>query len=397
MAGEINRGATVARLHSSSWLPGLELVSKHLGSDAPLLNQAVRYAEQNRLSMWRLGSYLDGDPAARLPVVSKMIADGIPEGTRDLVRLTMFPQATAEKIADATSSGATMIAPIIAHARDLEYGANFVELLSRRAEQGTALTQPVIDELAQAAKNSPPLTSPFAAREPDEKRAGLVVTSETNLSKFAAHLNEAAKIILERFSPDRTIVVLGRDMNSFTPLLRAHGRKTIDFHLSRLQRYDASAFAFWKEEVPPNAIVIDSGVTGSMPRAIQNFDPSIEPYLLKSTGDYPQLLADNHLQGLFSDLESFPKLTGRCSGYRPSGAAICRLRERDLQDLRLPSLQASQWNRALMQELGLSDWYVWRYGNFTAVPRSERIGISSPERIQQYLKSVAELRARNGE
>ena len=394
VAGEIERGTTVARLQNSSWLPGLELVSKQLGSDRSLLRQAVSYADQNRLSLWQLGTYISGNPAERLPVVRKLIGDGQPERTSDLVRLSMFPQSTAQRIVDATASGVVRVEQVVAHARDLEHGANFVEVASRQVQQGGALTPESVAQWAQEARSSAPTASPFVAREPDKQRARLTAFAGTNVGKLASNIKEVTNVILERFSPDRTIVVLGRDMNFFTPLLRAHGRKTIDFHLSRLQHSDASAAARWHEEVPPNAVVIDSGVLGSMHTIIKGFDPTVEPYLIRSHSKYPQLQAKMELG--VGDFESFPKLTGRCSGYRPTGAAICRLRSTDSYDMRQPSVTAAEWNRALLQELGLSDWYVWRYRTFTAVPRSERIGISQPERIQQYLQSIAELRAQSG-
>ena len=394
IAAELKRGATVSQLNDRTWLPGLALVTRHLSSEPQVLSQAVQHAERNRLNLWHVGSYLDGEPGTRVPAIKRVLSEGKPEVARDLVRLSMFPQAVAERIANDTASGAVRVETIIDHARDFQYGANFIELTAQHARKST-LTPKVIDELAATAKNSPPLSSPFVVREPNQWRSAMQVGFYHTLPEFAAHVQVATNIILDRFSPDRTIVLLGRDMNAFTPALRANGRNIIDFHFSRLQYTDANTVTRWKQEVPPNAVVIDSAVSGSIHDTIRAFDPTIEPYLLQSSGKYPQLLPDNHLRVLASDLERFPKMTGRCSGYRSSGAAICRLSSRDDRDLTPPSLHAADWNRALLQELGLSDWYVWRYRNFTAVPLSERLGISAPDRIQRHFQLVEDLRARS--
>ena len=182
-------------------------------------------------------------------------------------------------------------------------------------------------------------------------------------------------------------------MNPFAPLLRANGRHTIDFHLSRLQYEDATATARWKAEVPPNAVVIDTGIYGSVLDTITKFDRTIDPYLLVSNGKYPQLSVGS--SDILDKLENFPKLTNRCSGYTSLGGAICRLNagSSDYDDVLRPSFRAIESNRSLLQELGLSDWWVWRYENFTGTTVSERLGISTPSRIQQHLKAVADRRA----
>ncbi len=82
-----------------------------------------------------------------------------------------------------------------------------------------------------------------------------------SIASTAESVQEVTKTITDKFDKDRTIVVLGRDMNPFAATLRANGRNTIDFHLSRLQYTDESAAVRWKLEVPPNAVVIDTGVS----------------------------------------------------------------------------------------------------------------------------------------
>ena len=389
---ELSRGASLKTLENRRWLPGIELVTRHLGSDSGLLDRVIGYGEQNRLSPWQLGSFIDAAPGERVPAVKRLLESGSTDSIVRLMRLPMFSGAVSEKIADASAGGITKLERIVHHARDLEYGANFVELTAREAERGTQLTAKVIEELAHEAKVSQPLASAFTTYAPDERRQAMSVGTELQLLPFADRFGDATKAILSSFAPDQTIVLLGRDMNSFTPVLRAHGRTTIDFHLSRLQFKDDTAALRWKEEVPPNAVVIDSGFSGNMHDKIRSFDRTVKPYMMESHGRYPQLLKGEKMDGFADDLEIFPKLTGRCSGYRPSGAAICRLRNEDDQDYVRPSATASAWNRALLQELGLSNWYVWRYSHFTAIPRAERIGISSPERIQSYLESVEALR-----
>lgn len=268
-------------------------------------------------------------------------------------------------------------------------------LTAQRAEHEGALTPAVIDEVAAEARHSPQVTSSFVQRAVSPTSNYLEFFGLDTMPKFAADVAETTKLILERFSSDRTIVLLGRDMNPFTSLLRANGRKVVDFHFSRLQRESISnTAAQWRAEVPPHAVVIDSRTFGTIHDEIKTFDSTVEPYLLESNSKYPQLLPAER-ESFASELELFPKMTGRCTGYRASGAAVCRWKsQRDDDDRILPSLQAAAYNRALLRDAGLSNWYMWRYENFTGVPQAERIGISSPSRIQQYLAAVADSRAK---
>jgi hypothetical protein len=314
-----------------------------------------------------------------------------------LQKLTMFPQATAEKLAEQSSNGAFRIEELAPGVRDFESGDKFTAMLDEHVQSGKTLTSDSIAKIAADAKSSTDHINPFVDRPHNEARAtstfGRATDAGGTMSNLAANLNEIGKMLAGNWEKDRTLVLLGRDMNVLTPVLRANGVKTLDFHFSRLQYKDASTVAQWRTEVPPNSVVIDAGIAGSVPKTIAEFDPTIAPYLLESGGRYPQLLPNNHLLRVATDLEVFPKITGRCSGFRPSGAAICRLFSEDAQDFVSPSLRAVETNRALLQELGLSDWWVWRYKSFTGVPQSERIGISDPARINQYLKSVSDQRA----
>ncbi len=206
--------------------------------------------------------------------------------------------------------------------------------------------------------------------------------------KYIEKLKGATQIMLRKFDPARPIVMLARDMDVFTPPLRASGRQTINFPFSRLQYNDASTVAQWKTEVPPHAIVVDSKLHGSILDAIKKFDPTVETYLLQSKGRHPELLTNTGFSSLADDVEYFPKLTGRCSGFRPSGAAICRLKDIDKEDVKSPSAMAIELRQSIFRDMGLSDWHVWRYKTFTSVPQWDRIGITAPSRIQTYLERV---------
>ena len=302
----------------------------------------------------------------------------------------MFGSQAAGHILESASEGELRVGDFIRPARDFEFGQNFVELTEKHLAQGKPLTRDALAAIEAESRQAAP-ANPFVNREFDAVRAANP-TGKFSIASTAESVLDATKAITDKFDKDRTIVVLGRDMNPFASTLRANGRNTIDFHLSRLQYTDETAAVRWKLEIPPNAVVINTGVYGSVLDTIRDFDPTIEGYLLESLGNYPELSSSSDI---LNKLENFPKLTNRCSGYTSLGGAMCRLStaSSDSDDILTPSFRAIESNRSLLQNLGLSDWWVWRYENFTGTTISERLGITTPSRIQQHLKFVADRRA----
>ncbi len=392
-AAEIKRGVSPARLSDRDWLPGMHLVTKHIGDDVESMAALTKYGEQNRNGLWKIGSYLDGAPEERVEAVRKMIKSGTLDDPTQLTRLTMFPQHVAEGIAEAAAPNGYRVENIVGHARDFESGANFVSMTADYLKTHDSLTAKAIENIAADARHSGEMMPAFVEREANAARSATSYTTSQyyTIGSLAADLKSATQIILDKFAPERQIVVLARDMNPFTSLLRANGRKTINFPFSRSQYGDAATAARWNAEVPPGSVVIDSKLNGTIHDAIKKFDPTIEPYLLQSRSPYPQLLPNTRLAQLADHIEVFPKLTGRCTGFSGT-AAICRLKSLDQEDVAKPGIQAINATRALLQELGLSDWNVWRYKSFSAVSQSERLGLTQPDHIQQFLQTVEKMR-----
>ncbi|HEY9676945.1 MAG TPA: hypothetical protein V6C76_03000 [Drouetiella sp.] len=393
VASEINKGTAVEQLNNPTWLPSMRLLQKHIAPE--LVDKAVKLGEQGKLDTWNVGAFVDSNPAQRASFVEGMLASGTPEKIKDVAKLSMFSQETAEEVARRAASGEFRVQDLLHHARDLQSGQNFVALTAERVQKGLPLSKEILDSLAVEAAHTPPLVPNFVTR-------GSVATVTEGLDrpiwpgelKYADKLNAVTNIMLNRFAPDRPLVMLARDMDAFTPVLRAHGRETINFPFSRLQLGDPVTKARWMAEVPPNAVVVDSKLHGTILGEIQRFDPSIEPYLLQSRSRFTQLVPDTGgMTSIADSVEYFPKLTGRSSGFRPSGAAVSRWKNVDDHDITAPSLMAIELRQSILQDLKLSDWHVWRYKTFTGVPQSERLGITSPGRIQTYLDSVANLRA----
>jgi hypothetical protein len=394
VAGELKKGQTAARLNERDWLPGLHLITRSLASDQATLEAVVRYGETDRLGLWRIGSYLDGAPAQRAEVVRELARKGELHDPQGIMRLTMFPEDAATNIAGAAAKGGYKVAKVVEHARDFESGARFVALTRDYLRSGGKLSAEDLEKLATGARGSSELEPAFVKREASLARAQTRITGSMPyaMSNLASDLKSTTDIVLGRFSPGRTLVILGRDMNPFTSLLRANGRNTINFPFSRSQIGNISTARQWMAEVPPNSVVIDSKLNGTVHDAIKAIDPTAEPYLLQSKSPYPALLTQWPLNKLADWIEVFPKITGRCTGFTSCGNAISRIKSTDTEDVARPGIHAIDANRALLQELNMSDWYVWRYKSFTGLSQSERLGLTQPASIQAHLRAVAGAR-----
>ena len=364
-----------AKLDSEFRLPGAELAEIHLGDSRATLKAAHDFETAGKLNLWHLGTYVDENPTARVPLVRAALERQSPDTVRNLIALSAFPESTADKLAPATARGEVSLSQILAGVRDLNIGPRFTALLTNQTEQGLPLTRESIDALKHIAADRDIPVSAFKTTGETRETSRVLPISERTVKEMADEAMLVTEILKERFDPDRTLVLLGRDMNPLVPMLRAQGRDARLFHWSRLQYGNESTIKQWLREVPRDSVVIDAGLSGSILTDIRKIDSSIDPFLLESATAYPQLMP----RGLnfAEDLEILPKLTGRCRGYSPSGAALCQLRNaEDPQDFVKSSMNAVPYHAELLRRVGLPDWYVWRYKTFTGVSPVERIGRS---------------------
>ncbi len=137
------------KLNDAFWLPSLSLVRQHLGAEPDLVKQALKFGEEGKLNLWQLGSYIDANPSDRIAGVKSLLEAGAPERARSLMRLSMFPQKTAQEITSRAADGELRIEDVIKQARDLESGQNFVALVSQQLQQGRSLAPSALERLAR--------------------------------------------------------------------------------------------------------------------------------------------------------------------------------------------------------------------------------------------------------
>jgi len=210
--------------------------------------------------------------------------------------------------------------------------------------------------------------------------------------KAAAIVLETATAIMDDIPKGEPIVILGRDAWPLVPVLRAWGRPTQYFLWSRLQLGDKSTQERWEFEVPRNAWVIDTGYAGSILQDIYKIDPSIKGMLICSESDYwPQLRPGVDHKNVVENLEYFPKITGRCSGYTPRGIAICRTLNKggDCDSYTMTNPDVILGTTGLLRTMYLPESYVQQYARFTGLTPKERLGIKSTDKVDAHLNAVA--------
>ncbi len=114
--------------------------------------KAVQLGDARRLSAWKLGGYLDEAPEARLSTVKNLLQRNDTDALAKLQKLTMFPQATAEKLAEQSSNGAFRIEELAPGVRDFESGDKFTAMLDEHVQSGKTLTSDSIAKIAADAK-----------------------------------------------------------------------------------------------------------------------------------------------------------------------------------------------------------------------------------------------------
>lgn len=200
-----------------------------------------------------------------------------------------------------------------------------------------------------------------------------------NLKLTAEMLLQSADAITTHFPNDANIVLLGRDSWPLVPLLRHRGMNAQYFLWSRIQRDDPAIMQQtgdrWLQEVPRNSFVIDTGYQGTILDQIRNFDPTINGYLMNSTGKYPEI-PGLHLERsrLVEYIERFPKLLGRCSGF-VRDYALCLKKNRDAEEASVSPRDTLGITAQLLRLTNLPEPWVKRYIAFTGCSPQQRLGL----------------------
>jgi hypothetical protein len=373
------------------------------GSLSLLDNRTFTEPERSRLaelqgqglSIVQLINHLADDPG-KAQSVKELLAAGADSRQLDtFMRLSVFPDDVAIKILNAAKEGKIRSEAVIGKMRDLVTGRSFTDLLNTHLSNGGPLSQEQLDLLsAQSAKNAQSLKPASQNR--------IASSSILDSAPEAKAFTIAAESILKTVPGDKPIVLLGRDTWPLVPLLRAQGREVQYFMWSRLQKNDEPTKQQWLKEVPPDAVVIDTGFHGSIINQIKEIDPNVTGFLMASHNKkvYPQLLGSD-FDDAVGQIEKLPKLIYRSSSHTENGGAVSRRDTNNSDtDTTLHWGSNSRWvveqkSRALLRATGLPEWDVWRYSQFVGLTPLERLGLSTKEQVNEHYQKVGNLRSAN--
>lgn len=196
--------------------------------------------------------------------------------------------------------------------------------------------------------------------------------------------------------------MLGRDTAPLLPLLRDRGLNAQYFLWGRGNGKDLQTFRQWFKEVPPDALVVDSGFGGSVINWIRERDQSASGMLMSAnqTTPYQQLLRDSDHHDRVEALEKLIKSIPRSKTYTESGGA--KLVDKSDSDgpvaqKRSRTEGTNRWSveaqiRDVLRASGLPEWYVWRYSQFTGLTPQERLGLSTTAQVAEHYRQVEQLR-----
>ncbi len=393
---ELRRGATADQLNSYYRMRGLEQLEREFPPGSDMHNRLLRMEARDGLSLWNLGKYVGDWTEARATAVKQEIENGAPvKQIEDQVKLAAFPTDVAVKLSKQAGRGTVQTDELVSALLDLQTGPYMQQLVRVHVEKGNVLTTKDLERFGNEARllfeSKAPLATNVESWTP-QSRLRLPTETDRTVAHMASSVRQAAQGIMDSLPPNKSMVLLGRDMGPLLAILRASGRDVRYFLWSRSQNGDASTAAQWQKEVPPQAVVIDAGLSGSIFDNIRKTDANIEPYLMQSAGRYPQFPVNMDVAA--NDVELFPKLTGRSLGFKPDGTAIAPDTSLDAQDFHDANhrQEAVQYNSQLLRDLGLSDWWVWRYQTFTGIAPSERIGITDGQKLAQEYSRIKDLR-----
>ena len=309
----------------------------------------------------------------------------------------LFPSEIALKLAQDSSNKLVKWQNILSNLYDLKSGRVLHSLIVNHVNDTGHLYAADLKILTQTAKS---LTNSIDTNT-------ITTTSHRTIEPshaLANTIDESVEAILDKIPSDQTIVLLGRDMWPFYPLLKEANRPVQYFLWSRLQLDDKVTQQQWLKEIPPNANVIDTGFMGTIPKNIQKIDASINGFLLNTKDSYelkayfPALLpnTDSSYSGVTA-IERIDKPIYRTKGYDIIANKAIALQEFNdsgdaCNDSQIDLVRITQANKQLLEALGLDSWTTWRYKNFTGTTPQERFGASNAQELKDHYQRVAQAR-----
>ena len=270
----------------------VEKLSEYFPSGDAVMNHLEKLNKEG-LSGSRARQYVSENPAERAPMFERLVQEqaGV-DRFRALMSLQVLPAKMAYALMEAASHGGMPVPVLLSNLRDWRAGRHFRELLMEHVANEGDLSAPAIERVVERAKE--------AALAADGERLmpnPLPVMTEAQQAALPSATADLANVlraatdrINKRIPAEKHIVLLGRDMWQFLPLLKAQGRSVQYFLWSGLQNL-ADTGPHWLKEVPPNSVVLDSGYKGTIIDNAKAADPTVSGFLLQKTrGLYEQLL-----------------------------------------------------------------------------------------------------------
>ena len=390
-------------------------LNDYFEAESDLISYLTKLQRQS-LPATRLSNFIAEDPLSRKPLVERLVAEQASvERFKNHMKLSVLPDDVAYRLAKQGESGEIRVPKLLERLKDWQSGRYYLELLTQHVRADKPLTELSLSQLDGLSKQRAELASlalhssaPKSVQSAGLRRSEAAGERQKHSSTMfpgyvqalSRTLLDTAKRLDETIPADQTIVLLGRDAEPLLPILRQRRDNVQYFMWSRLQEKDARTAAQWLKEVPPDAVVVDTGHLGTILNTIRKIDTYASGYLIHSAGKYPQLLPDSYKR--VNDLERLPKLIGRSSSYTASGGAIARQTLRDVKEvataeavplfrgLRQLRWEVERQNRELLRASGLPAWDVWRYStNFVGLTARERLAMTTTQQVEQHYEKVA--------
>jgi hypothetical protein len=325
------------------------------------------------------------------------------EGANELINHLRIPVMPAEVSQRVVCSGSKVLNQTIRSLNNWRSGQAYYDFLVEHVRKEDSFTADDATRLSRRAEDA----THHGYRPNINWIAKEYKDGDSLITRCARHIVISVDAIQRKIDADQPLVLLGRGMQPMVSGLRAAGAGLRNpelwdvkyFLWTREQIEDKSTQRQWLKEVAPHSIVIDNGFTGQIFDAIANIDSSHSFNFLSSANPekYPQLLDRPDSAAIALSFEDWlPRLINRPTGYRESGGAVSRLSglawsERHCLHRR-PREETTSFIRQTMRELGLSEWYVWRYARFTGLTPQERLGVMTRDEVAAHYQRVEKLR-----
>lgn len=148
------------------------------------------------------------------------------------------------------------------------------------------------------------------------------------LNTIATFSNNIASSIIDA-AENKPIVILGRDAEPLYWKLKELGEDAQYFLFSRLQLKSATTKRVVREEIKPNSLIVDTGYSGTIIRAISHILGSSNITGRLISGSHYPMVKELYIDfdwacnrsSIVEDLEALPKLISRSIGFMPNGKA----------------------------------------------------------------------------